>query len=81
MEIVYGGTKEGIFLTSHPIVKSIHLTGSTATYDAVVWGKTKKVPLTSPFHAEVEAFHLLSSNTFDRHLSTHNFCITVMDCP
>ena len=44
MEVVYGGTKEGTFLTNHDIVKSIHLTGSTATYDAVVWGGKKKVP-------------------------------------
>lgn len=42
MEIVYGGAKEGAFLTSHPTIKSIHLTGSSATYDAVVWGKQKK---------------------------------------
>jgi acyl-CoA reductase-like NAD-dependent aldehyde dehydrogenase len=44
VEVVYGGTKEGAFLTNHDIVKSIHLTGSTATYDAVVWGGKKKVP-------------------------------------
>ena len=44
MEVVYGGTKEGAFLTTHDLVRSIHLTGSTATYDAVVWGGKKKVP-------------------------------------
>ena len=43
MEVVYGATKEGAFLTNHDLVGSIHLTGSTATYDAVVWGGQKKV--------------------------------------
>lgn len=48
VEIVYGGAKEGAFLTKHPIVKSIHLTGSAATYDAVVWGGQKKACCTAP---------------------------------
>ena len=43
MEVVYGATKEGAFLSNHDLVRSIHLTGSTATYDAVVWGGQKKV--------------------------------------
>lgn len=43
VEIVYGGAKEGAFLTNHPSIKSIHLTGSSATYDAVVWGNKPKV--------------------------------------
>lgn len=43
VEVVYGATKEGKFLCNHDLVKSIHLTGSTATYDAVVWGGKKKV--------------------------------------
>ena len=42
VEVVYGAAKEGQFLCTHPLVKSIHLTGSAATYDAVVWGKNKK---------------------------------------
>ena len=42
MEVVYGGAREGAFLCSHPLVRSIHLTGSAATYDAVVWGKAQK---------------------------------------
>lgn len=45
VEIVYGATKEGAFLSNHDIVKSIHLTGSTVTYDAVVWGGKTKVHL------------------------------------
>ena len=43
MEVVYGATREGAFLTNHDLIGSIHLTGSTATYDAVVWGGQKKV--------------------------------------
>ena len=43
VEVVYGATKEGSFLCNHDLIKSIHLTGSTATYDAVVWGGKKKV--------------------------------------
>ena len=38
MEIVYGGPTEGEMLCTHPLVSSIHLTGSAATYDAIVWG-------------------------------------------
>ncbi len=47
MEVVYGATKEGAFLSNHDLVRSIHLTGSTATYDAVVWGGQKKVGFSS----------------------------------
>ena len=45
VEVVYGATKEGKFLCNHDLIKSIHLTGSTVTYDAVVWGGKKKVLL------------------------------------
>lgn len=44
--MVYGGGKEGAYLVNHPIVANIHLTGSAATYDAIVWGPgAKKVCL------------------------------------
>ena len=43
VEIVHGGTEEGIFLCNHKAVTHIHLTGSTKTYDAVMWGKQPKV--------------------------------------
>lgn len=42
-EVVYGGAEVGTFLTHHPTIESIHLTGSAATFDAVVWGKQPKV--------------------------------------
>ena len=42
-EVVYGGAEVGTFLTHHHTIESIHLTGSAATFDAVVWGKQPKV--------------------------------------
>jgi hypothetical protein len=34
----YGGAAVGKYLTRHPLVRSIHLTGSAATYNAIAWG-------------------------------------------
>jgi aldehyde dehydrogenase (NAD(P)+) len=36
--IVYGGADVGAYLTQHPVVEEIHVTGSAATHDAIVWG-------------------------------------------
>ena len=36
--LVYGGADVGIHLCNHSRVKSIHITGSDKTYDAIVWG-------------------------------------------
>ncbi len=42
VEFVYGGADVGSMLVDHPLVKNIHLTGSEATYDSIVWkGKNK----------------------------------------
>ncbi|HEV8241210.1 MAG TPA: aldehyde dehydrogenase family protein, partial [Thermoanaerobaculia bacterium] len=38
LRIVYGGVEEGAYLCSHPLVDSIHITGSDKTYDAIVFG-------------------------------------------
>ncbi len=38
---VYGGAKEGAYLCKHELVEALHLTGSAATYDAIVWGSDK----------------------------------------
>lgn len=38
LEIVYGGIEQGKFLTDHPEVTSIHITGSAAAHDAIIWG-------------------------------------------
>ena len=56
LEIVYGGAKEGAALCNHELVASVHLTGSVATYDAVVWqGKPKKKGIAPPFAKPVGA--------------------------
>ena len=36
--VVYGGADVGAHLCNHTRVKSIHITGSDKTYDAIVWG-------------------------------------------
>ena len=38
LDIVYGGGEVGDHLCRHPLVDTIHLTGSDRTYDAIVWG-------------------------------------------
>lgn len=38
LEIVYGGIEVGKHLTDHEQVDSIHITGSAAAHDAIVWG-------------------------------------------
>ena len=38
LRIVYGGREEGGYLTEHPAVDSIHITGSDKTYEAIVFG-------------------------------------------
>src|SRR6476659_648116 len=38
LRLLYGGADVGGYLAQHPEVESIHLTGSAATYDAIVWG-------------------------------------------
>ncbi|HEY6003941.1 MAG TPA: aldehyde dehydrogenase family protein [Anaeromyxobacter sp.] len=38
LAVVYGGAEEGSYLARHPAVDEIHVTGSTATHDAIVWG-------------------------------------------
>lgn len=36
--IVYGGAEAGAALADHPLVDAIHITGSAATHDRIVWG-------------------------------------------
>jgi acyl-CoA reductase-like NAD-dependent aldehyde dehydrogenase len=38
LAVVYGGAQEGAYLVRHPAIDEIHLTGSSATYDELVWG-------------------------------------------
>lgn len=63
LAVVYGGAEEGAYLAHHPGVNEVHLTGSSGTYDAVVWGspgperesrKARGTPLlTKPVTAEL----------------------------
>lgn len=38
LRIVSGDASVGQYLSNHPLVETIHITGSTAAHDAVVWG-------------------------------------------
>lgn len=38
LRIVKGGGELGAWLTDHPVVEEIHITGAQATHDAIVWG-------------------------------------------
>ncbi|HHO54040.1 MAG TPA: aldehyde dehydrogenase [Deltaproteobacteria bacterium] len=38
LQICYGGIEVGQHLTDHALVTSIHITGSAAAHDAIVWG-------------------------------------------
>ncbi len=56
LEFVYGGGKEGAAVCSHPLVSAVHLTGSEATYNAIVWqGQTPKQGVEPPFTKPVDA--------------------------
>lgn len=38
LAVIYGGVEQGTQLVQHPAIDEIHLTGSDATHDAIVWG-------------------------------------------
>ncbi|HAN30973.1 MAG TPA: NAD-dependent aldehyde dehydrogenase, partial [Myxococcales bacterium] len=38
LEVCYGGIEQGQYLTDHPAVGSIHITGSARAHDTIVWG-------------------------------------------
>ena len=38
LRIVRGGPAVGAYLTAHPGLEHVHITGSAATFDAIVWG-------------------------------------------
>jgi len=38
LAVVYGGPHEGSYLSRHPDVDEVHLTGSDTTFDQIVWG-------------------------------------------
>ena len=38
LAICYGGAQVGAHLAEHPLIDSLHITGSDRSYDAIVWG-------------------------------------------
>lgn len=38
LRIIYGGAEQGRAAVNHPSVGAVHITGSTASHDAIVWG-------------------------------------------
>jgi len=48
VRIVRGGAATGAYLTAHPRIVHVHITGSAATFDAIVWG----APATEPASRE-----------------------------
>lgn len=64
VRICTGGADVGVYLSNHPLVETIHITGSEAVHDAIVWGtgeearqrKIARTPLNSrPVHSELGA--------------------------
>jgi aldehyde dehydrogenase (NAD(P)+) len=63
LALVYGGPEEGAYLAGHAGVDEVHLTGSEATYDRIVWGppgperearkRDNRPVLTKPVKAEL----------------------------
>jgi acyl-CoA reductase-like NAD-dependent aldehyde dehydrogenase len=62
LQILYGGAQEGAYLTNHPGVDTIHMTGSDRTFETIVfgsgaegkWRKMNRQPMvTKPFSAEL----------------------------
>ncbi len=64
VRIFKGGADVGVYLTGHPLVETIHITGSEAVHDAIVWGvgeearqrkASGKPKNTRPIHSELGA--------------------------
>ncbi len=64
VRIFKGGADVGAYLCNHPLVETIHITGSEAVHDAIVWGvgeearqrKAARTPKnTRPIHSELGA--------------------------
>lgn len=55
LQIVHGGAEVGGFLSAHPLIDEVHLTGSDRTYEAIVFGpgdeckarKKQRMPITA----------------------------------
>lgn len=38
LQLIYGGAETGAYAVSHPLVDEVHITGSIASHDTIVWG-------------------------------------------
>jgi acyl-CoA reductase-like NAD-dependent aldehyde dehydrogenase len=55
LRIVYGGAATGAYLSAHPGITDIHITGSARTHDLIVWGpegpdQTRRKAENDPFN-------------------------------
>jgi hypothetical protein len=57
LAVVYGGAEVGQYLCQHPLVDTVHITGSHHTYNAILWGNDDAITstplLTKPITAEL----------------------------
>jgi len=62
LQILYGGAKEGSYLCNHPDVDNVHMTGSSRTFESIVFGpgeegqqrkQARQPQFTKPFSAEL----------------------------
>lgn len=66
LAIVYGGIPVGKHLTDHPMVGSIHITGSASAHDAILWGPGE----------EGERRKAEGSPRIDKHISSELGCVS-----
>jgi hypothetical protein len=77
----YGGAKEGAFLGKHELIDAVHLTGSAATYDAIVWGSNKAKVLTNNLPLQI-SLHSTPHWPLDAEMTNHgpaHLLITLVD--
>ena len=62
LQILYGGAAEGTYLSNHPAVDTVHMTGSDRTFNAIMFGpgeegkqrrQARRPIFTKPFSAEL----------------------------
>ena len=59
LRIVSGDASVGKYLANHPLVETIHITGSAAAHDAVVWATAMRpLPISWPDAKEQTSHHL-----------------------
>lgn len=55
VRLARGGAETGAFLTSHPAIDSVHITGSAETHDRIVWGDGEEAERRRADHAATTA--------------------------